>query len=287
MSSPHIIQVYGHGRVDDCLYLATQYVAGGDFRQILDRRGALPPRLALELCEHVLVALADAHSRGVIHRDVKPSNILLTTSADREFAYLCDFGIAQSGTGGLTQAGLVAGSWAYMAPERHQGEPATVRSDLNSAGCVLWAMLTGHNPYPGTDVQMAMAHVGSPVPSLSGEGPLTDRLNLILARSLAKDPADRYATAADFLRDAQGTLEEVGLPAPAGLLSAGQLDDRTRVRPTTMGGRPLQLQCGSPHQAPATGVGRAARAPRRRALTTVHRHPLAPVLLTAGRPTSP
>jgi serine/threonine-protein kinase len=243
MSSPHVIQVFGHGRIDDCLYLATQYIAGGDLAQLLRRTGALQPTLALDLTGQVLAALADAHALGVIHRDVKPSNILLTSSGDRPFAYLADFGIAQNRESGLTRSGVVAGSWAYLAPERHAGEPAAATSDLYSAGCILWACLTGQAPYQGTDVQMAMAHANAPVPQLPGTDPQTVALNTLLARSLAKEPAHRYPSATAFLNDVQATGQFL-----LGRSPAPDVDDRPHLRGTLAPPRPLQPRRPQPRR---------------------------------------
>jgi hypothetical protein len=250
MSSPHVIQVFGHGRIDDCLYLATQYIAGGDLAQLLRRTGALQPTLALDLTGQVLAALADAHALGVIHRDVKPSNILLTSSGDRPFAYLADFGIAQNRESGLTRSGVVAGSWAYLAPERHAGEPAAATSDLYSAGCILWACLTGQAPYQGTDVQMAMAHANAPVPQLPGTDPQTVALNTLLARSLAKEPAHRYPSATAFLNDVQATGQFL-----LGRSPAPDVDDRTHLRGTLAAGTLAAGTAGfgaAPYSPPAT-----------------------------------
>ena len=252
MSSPHVVQVYGHGQVGDCLYLAMQFVSGGDLSQYLGRSGPLPVPLALDLTSQTLAALVDAHARGVVHRDVKPSNILLTTSGDRLFAYLCDFGIAQSGDGQLTRTGTVVGSWAFMAPERHEGAPATAQSDVYAAGCVLWCLLSGRNPYQGTDVQVAIGHMSGPVPQLQGTDPLSTGLNLLLARSMAKSPAGRYPSAAAFLQAIHDVAVVPTGPVPAVTGPVGTaLDDRTRLRPTsapTLGGP--QIAGGAPGHPP-------------------------------------
>ncbi|MFT4108688.1 serine/threonine-protein kinase [Propionicimonas sp.] len=214
LDSPHIIQIFDHGSVDDCLYLAMQYVAGGDVSQLVGRTGPLPPSAALRIFAQVVEALGDAHARGIVHRDVKPSNVLLRPEAISDpFAYLCDFGIAQGPDGGLTQPGLVAGSWAFLSPERHSGAPATPQSDLYSAACVLWTMLTSRNVYSGTDVQVAMSHLNAPVPQLPGSDPLVVALNRLLWACLAKDPADRPDSAAETLALTQPALplaEDVG-----------------------------------------------------------------------------
>ena len=204
LDSPHIIQIFDYGDLNGYLYLAMQYVAGGDVSQLVGRTGALPPAAAIQIFTQVLEALGDAHARGIVHRDVKPSNVLLRPGGTEPFAYLCDFGIAQTADGGLTQPGLVAGSWAFMSPERHAGRPATQRSDLYSAACVLWAMLTSRNVYSGTDVQVAMAHLNAPVPQLPGSDPLVVELNRLFWACLAKNPDERPETAAEVLSMARG-----------------------------------------------------------------------------------
>ena len=123
LDSPHIVAIFDHGEQDGTPYIATQYVGGGDLGALIAGRGALPPQLALRVCAQIAGALADAHRVGVIHRDVKPSNVLLRDPDAAELhAYLCDFGIAQTESEGLTTAGAIAGSWAYLAPERANGD---------------------------------------------------------------------------------------------------------------------------------------------------------------------
>ncbi|MCA0296651.1 MAG: serine/threonine protein kinase [Actinobacteria bacterium] len=206
LDSPHIVQIHDHGEADGRLYLAMQYVGGGDLSRLIEQDGPLPPLAALQIFTQVVEALGDAHTHGIVHRDVKPSNVLLRADASEPFAYLCDFGIARTEESGLTRTGTVAGTWAFMSPETHTGSPATPRSDLYSAACVLWAMLTGRNPYSGTDVQVAMAHVQSPVPQLPGSDPLIVALNRLLWACLAKDPDDRPDTAAEVLALTRGAL---------------------------------------------------------------------------------
>lgn len=206
LDSPHVITIHDHGVEDGVPWISTQFVRGGDLGDLLRNRGPLPLARAAQVCAQIAEALADAHDAGVVHRDVKPSNVLLRDgSADADpFVYLCDFGIAHTGTTGLTQTGGVAGSWAWLAPERTKGDPGTARSDIYALGCVLWATLTGHAPYVGSDVEVALAQVQQPVPQFVGDDPVTRRVNAVLARALAKDPADRYASAGEFRTDLLG-----------------------------------------------------------------------------------
>lgn len=210
MDSPHVIQVYDHGRVGDCLYLAMQQVGGGDLAGFLRDNGPLTPGLAADITGQVASALADAHARGIIHRDIKPSNVLLTRTGADLFAYLCDFGIAQADQSGITQTGMFPGSLAFTAPERHEGRPADVRSDLYSLGCLLWTLLRGTTPYAGTEFQVAQQHFSAPVPQLPGNSPVEIATNQLLARLMAKDPAQRPASAVEVvtaLRSLQRTAE--------------------------------------------------------------------------------
>ncbi|WGY02498.1 serine/threonine-protein kinase [Nocardioides sp. QY071] len=189
MDSAHVVAVFDHGEQDGAPYLVTQLVRGGDLSAVLRTRGAVEPSYAVDLACQVLEGLADAHAIGVVHRDVKPSNVLLRD--DGSTAYLCDFGIATSPGGELTRTGVLVGSAAYMAPERHSGDTgaAGVAGDVYSAGCLLWTMLTGTPPYVGTDAEVAMGHLRGPVPQVPGRDPFLDGLNAVLRRALAKTRA--------------------------------------------------------------------------------------------------
>lgn len=200
VDSPHIITVYDHGEIDGRLFIATQLVRDGDLGQLLERSGPLPLTDSLDLVAQVAGALADAHDAGVVHRDVKPSNVLLRRIDDGWHAYLCDFGIAQSDATGLTHAGVVVGTFSYLAPERCEGAPATVASDIYALGCLLVAAVTGRAPYAGSDFQVAQQHVSAPVPRWDLDDP-AEALNAVVALAMAKRPEDRYASARDLRRD--------------------------------------------------------------------------------------
>ena len=226
VDSPHIISIFDHGEHDGCLYIATQYVAGGDLSVALEAHGPVPAAQACEVAAQLALALSDAHQAGVVHRDLKPSNVLLRSISSDVFAYLCDFGIAQDRSPGLTVPGAVAGTFAYLAPERTRGEPATPAADLYALGCVLWTALTARTPYAGTDVEIGMAHVSAPVPQLVESSSVAAAINALLRTAMAKQPAARFPSA-DAMRSA---LQELALnnnqltsvPAAVGALTALQ-----------------------------------------------------------------
>lgn len=210
LDSPHVVEILDHGTTGEALYLATQLVPGGDLGSLLRTRGPLSPHRAARLCAQVAHALDAAHEAGVVHRDVKPSNVLLhDIDGPRLHGYLCDFGIAQPDDAeGLTQTGGIAGSWGYLAPERTQGHPATPASDIYAVGCLLWACLSGAAPYGGSEVQVVMAHLNAPIPQLPGDAPISRALNQVLRDAMAKDPA-RRPSSAGALRDALRAVGQV------------------------------------------------------------------------------
>ncbi|MCW2852423.1 MAG: Serine/threonine protein kinase, partial [Nocardioides sp.] len=253
LNSPHVIAIFDYGEQDGCPYLATQYVGGGDLGALLAARGPMPPPLAAAVCAQVADALGDAHRAGVVHRDVKPTNVLLRDADTRDLhAYLCDFGIARTDSEGLTAPGSVSGTWSYLAPECGAGAPGTVSSDLYALGCLFWATLTGQPPFRGSDVEIAIAHQNAPLPQLAGDDPFTRHANAILAYTLAKDPRARYDTAdalrADLLSAA--SIPSTGIrplsspsiasspSAPTALPSGGRVSLGSLPRATSPGAGP-------------------------------------------------
>ena len=263
LDSPHVIAIYDYGTHDGCPYIATQYVGGGDLGALLHQRGPMPTALALRLCAQVADALHDAHRVGVVHRDVKPTNVLLRDADSLEpHAYLCDFGIARTATDGLTAPGAVAGTWSYLSPECGRGAPGTPASDVYALGCLLWATLTGSPPYRGSDVEIAVAHQRAPIPQLTATDELGTRINQILQRSLAKDPAGRYDTADQLRVD---LLAAAGLPGSGVRAAVVAPDQLPTLPPGAPGsGPPGHLSLGSlpPRSSPPTPA--PARRTRRR-----------------------
>ncbi|HWJ66187.1 MAG TPA: serine/threonine-protein kinase [Nocardioides sp.] len=273
LDSPHVVQVYDAGEHDGWVYIATQLVPDGDLAELVRRRGPLPPAEALPLLDQVLSGLADAHAVDLLHRDVKPSNVLLRQEPGGLRAYLCDFGIAQAlDVTNVEQTQGVIGTWAYLAPERFDGVPATARADIYATGCLLWFLVTGRLPYEGSMLQLAVAHQRAPVPQLPGVDPWSHAVNQLLLRSMAKEPADRFASAQEmqaFLRSG-AAVAAAGPPVPADATLAPQ--------PPTMAGpgRTLESTRGRGASA-AVGTSTARAGGGRRIALAV-----AAVMLVAG-----
>ncbi len=199
LDSPHVIQVFDSGEHHGDLYIATQLIHGRDLLQLLREDGPMSPSTGLRVVGQVASALADAHEAGVLHRDVKPGNVLLRETPADVFAYLCDFGIARHQDSTYTRTSGVVGTLGYMAPECHEGADASVASDIYSLGCVLWAVLTGRAPFDRTsEFQIALAHVREEVPVYAGGSPADAAINEILQRSMAKTPGARFRDAGEM-----------------------------------------------------------------------------------------
>ncbi len=206
--SQHIVKVHDYGSERDSAFLVTEFFKDGDLSAHLTQHGPLSRTAAVRLIAQVSEGIQDAHDAGVLHRDVKPSNVLLWKRGDALLPYMCDFGIATDGTGGHTVTGSLIGSLAYMAPERHDGLPATVAGDVYSIGCLLWACLTGKAPYSGTDFQVMSAHKSGPIPQLGTDDPLDRAIDAILTDALAKDPAQRIPTPRQLEQRLRAVLRE-------------------------------------------------------------------------------
>jgi YVTN family beta-propeller protein len=207
---PHVVPIYQAGEEGGLLFLAMRYVEGTDLAELLAQQGALEPRRAVELLSQVAEALDAAHEHGLVHRDVKPSNVLIAESAGNEHCYLSDFGLTKR-TGALSDlsvAGEIVGTFEYVAPEQITGEPLGERSDVYSLGCVLYECLTGQAPFPrATDVALLWAHVHEePTPPSEARPELPRGLDTVLARALAKEPARRYRSAGELVAATRSAL---------------------------------------------------------------------------------
>ncbi len=211
---PNIVPVFEAGEADGELFLAMRYVEGTDLDTLIGSEGALAPGRIVGLLAGIADALDAAHARGLVHRDVKPSNILVAPGQRGEHAYLSDFGLTKrlGSSDALTRTGQVIGSVGYLAPEAIEGGSVDHRADIYSLGCVLYAALSGHPPYErDTDLAVLWAHVKAEPPTLAPEHPTLAPIDAVIARALAKDPEARFASAGELI-DAAGTAIGVAVP---------------------------------------------------------------------------
>jgi len=241
---PNCVAVVDFGALDDGRpYIVMELIEGKQLDQVIEKDKKLPLERALHILEHILRGLGHAHASGVLHRDLKPADIILRkVGGDPDFAVILDFGTAAlTGAAGsaqepLTRAGAALGNAAYMAPERLGSDPIDGRADLYSATCILFEMLTGAPPY-GRDNPQALlkSHLTAAVPALPGELGKNAGLEALVLRGLGKQPSERFATADEYLKAVQalreGTLdkESVRRPADAGPLAAPDANKATTV----------------------------------------------------------
>jgi eukaryotic-like serine/threonine-protein kinase len=216
LEHPHILPILDSGEADGVLFYTMPFVDGESLRERIDREGPLPLDDALRIATEVADALEHAHRAGVVHRDVKPENVLIGSGHAR----VADFGVARPAAGRgfetLTATGISLGTPAYMSPEQAAGDGAVDgRSDIYSLGCVLYEMLTGHPPFSGRSMQELLArHSLDPVPSIAAARAVPPHLERAITRALAKAPADRFATAAAFAQALRpGDVERAGGPS--------------------------------------------------------------------------
>jgi len=215
LNEPHIVPIYEAGEIDGRLYLTMPIVAGVDLKTRLERDGPMTPRLAVKVIEQVAAALDAAHDAGLVHRDVKPSNVLLTAN---EFVYLIDFGIAHDASATkLTSAGAFLGTYAYMALERFSSRAADARADVYALACVLYECLTGQQHYPGNSLERQIAaHLTADIPKPSVVNPAVPAaFDEVVARGMAKFPDQRYQTAEQLAIAAGRVLIDAAVPAPS------------------------------------------------------------------------
>jgi Protein kinase domain len=217
LNHPNVIPIYDMGPCEDLLYIAMHYVPGGDLRAVLRTHGVITPDQALLLIGQTGRALDAAHRHGLVHRDVKPGNILIERGADfdePDHVYLADFGITKHtvSRSGLTPTGQLVGTIDYVAPEQIQGEPVDGRADIYSLGCVLYECLTGSVPFPkDLDAAVILAHIEElPVAPSTLRPELPPAIDDVLDRVLAKEPGHRYQTCRELLGAAQAALPGLG-----------------------------------------------------------------------------
>src|SRR5690606_14410887 len=209
---PGVVVVHDYHSGPDVAFLVMEYVPSKSLAQVLGESGKLPPARAMELVAQAAEALQAAHDAGVIHRDVKPGNLLVTEDGR---VVLTDFGIARTAASApLTATGALIGTMSYLAPEQVQGKPATVRSDVYALGVVAYECLTGVRPFQGSNpFEVAIARLRQPVPPLPGE--ISPAIRAVVERALSLEPEQRWASAMEFGRAArQAARSGNATPAP-------------------------------------------------------------------------
>ena len=210
LSHPNIVTVIDRGEHEGRQFIVFEYIDGENLKRLIQRRGPAPVATALELGMQIARGLSFAHQQGLVHRDVKPQNVLLNGDGQ---AKVTDFGIARSldVKHGMTQTGTVLGTSDYIAPEQAQGQMVDEHTDVYSLGVVLYELLTSEVPFPGENfVAVAMRHINEPPPSIRDKRPdVSPHLESVIQTAMAKEPADRFPTMADFCRELDACLAEL------------------------------------------------------------------------------
>jgi serine/threonine protein kinase/DNA-binding NarL/FixJ family response regulator len=213
LDHPNIVSIYDAGDTDGVLYIAMRFVEGGDLGGLIRSEGALDPQRALDIIGQVGAALDAAHAAGLVHRDVKPANILVVPSPspdEHDRVYLTDFGLTRraAATSGLTRTGQFVGTIDYVPPEQIEGRSVAGAADIYSLGCVFYQCLTGRVPFDrDNEAAVMFAHLSDPPPSIGASRPdLPEALDGVIAKALAKDPEERFSTCASFVAAARAAL---------------------------------------------------------------------------------
>lgn len=273
---PNVVPIYAAGKEGGVPYIAMRYVTGADLAQRLIREGRLGPAVAADLIAQVGNGLDAIHAAGLVHRDVKPANVLLSGGDGIEHAYITDFGVARnvSTESGLTHTGRFVGTLDYVAPEQIAGGAVDARVDVYALGCLLFKLLTGEVPFPRDgEAARLYAHLNDPPPAASLYVPdVSMALDDVVIRAMSKLPEDRYPSAGDLGRAAQAALRGARPVTPERTVATGMAATRTAARisvgegaagasrPTTMTRRLV----ADPIAADGSSAARPGRAHRRR-----------------------
>jgi serine/threonine-protein kinase len=214
LSHPNVVQVFDQGRDGPYLYLAMEFLPGRTLRNLLDERGWFPPREALAIMVPLLSGLAAAHTAGIVHRDVKPENVLVAPDGHLK---VVDFGLARALTmSSQTRTGLIIGTVAYLAPEQVTGTGADARTDIYAAGIVLFELLTGTKPHTGeSPLSVAYKHVNEAIPAPSRlAGGISPEVDQLVLQATSRDPSGRPSDAGEFLRSVHDVMRNLGSDWP-------------------------------------------------------------------------
>jgi len=238
LSHPNVVSIFDRGEAGGSYFIVMEYVEGRTLKELIVTRGPCPVPVAISYVRQVLAALRYAHRNGIVHRDIKPHNVLVDHEGRVKVA---DFGIARAGSSQMTEAGSIIGTAQYLSPEQARGAPVDESSDLYSTGILLFELLTGKVPFTGeTPVEIAMKHLSQVPPAPSSiRSEVPHDLDLVVLRALAKEPADRYRSAKEMDRDLElvGRGDAVGpeTEEAATMVLRGESTAETSVQPRPAG----------------------------------------------------
>ncbi|MBE1465962.1 serine/threonine-protein kinase [Kibdelosporangium phytohabitans] len=252
----NVVPLYDFGEVDGLLYIAMRLVDGSDLASII-RDGPIAPERTLSLLGQVAEALDTLHDRGLVHLDVKPANVLVTSrETSTEHVYLADFGLTRRGaTGHRTRSGDFLGSPTYAAPEHLRGEPVDGRTDAYSLACVLFACLTGRPPYQGKVPEVIQGHLNLDPPAVTGIVALPQPIDEVIRRGMAKDPKVRYPDCKALIGAARQALQQAARSEPPRAATAQPTPPPQQQAYRPAQGQPVQAQQQQPPQQPQQPPG--------------------------------
>ena len=274
----NVIPVYEVGEESHRLFIVMRYVEGTDLATLIAAEGRVAPRRAVHLLGQLASALDAAHARGLVHRDVKPANVLIAREGGTDHIYLTDFGLARFAAGaGQTRTGMFVGTSDFAAPEQYEARRVDARTDVYAAGCVLYTMLTGSVPFPREhEAAIMWAHLSASPPSVCDAVPtLPCEFDAVIARAMAKDPEERYPSAGDLGRDAVAAADRQRATVTEGSVATGRAAPtagaprgaaaRTEAPPSRLGdaGARGQTRARSPGDRPRTALAARARSQAR------------------------
>src|SRR3954470_16547673 len=266
LSHPNIVSIYDRGEFDGSYYIAMEYLEGRTLKELIVRNGPTPVPIAIDYARQILSAVAFAHRNGVVHRDIKPHNIVVARDGRLK---VTDFGIARSGASQMTEVGSIIGTAQYLSPEQARGSQVDQTSDIYSVGVVLYELLTGQVPFTGdTPLEIAMKHLSEvPKPPSELREDVPPDLDMVVLRALAKDPSERYQSAeemdADLARVAEGLPVDPDTETAATAVLSGS--GVMAAAPTSVISRaPTAATTAPPGRTPPAGYYGYEGPPRRR-----------------------